>query len=82
MDTLCRTSHKYIDETSHGQLIVLIIELSMDFMYIIYIHALNYFIIYAITQEKECLVLWEGYGNEDASWVDTAEVTTDALRYF
>ena len=37
---------------------------------------------HAITQDKECLVLWEGYGNEDASWVDTAEVTTEALRCF
>ena len=36
---------------------------------------------HAITQEKECLILWEGYGNEDASWVSTAEVTTDALRW-
>ena len=36
---------------------------------------------HAITQEKECLILWEGYGNEDASWVATAEVTTDALRW-
>ena len=36
---------------------------------------------HAITLEKECLILWEGYGNEDASWVATAEVTTDALRW-
>ena len=36
---------------------------------------------HAITQAKDCLILWEGYGNEHGSWVATAEVTTDALKW-
>jgi len=32
------------------------------------------------TLSGECLVLWEGFGPEDATWVKTAEVTSDALR--
>ena len=33
-----------------------------------------------ILQGKEYLVLWDGYGKEDAQWVHASNITNAAIR--